>query len=260
MTDHLHSHARDSTAADHRPAAREALIAGLRNAHALERQGVAVMETQLGRLDDYPDLHARLTEHVRESREQSRRLEGALEDCGASTSMVKDALMSALGLSQSSVQGFARDAVLKAVLADTMFEHLEIAAYRSLFVLAEMAELPKIKERLQPSLDEEIAMAGWLEDNLEAVTRRYVELSSFKGADSVSASGAEPSVASEAEPTETPWYAKPQPGSAASVTGREAPAAKPAPAAAVLSASPPPAESVGMTSEARSDTIRDPVD
>jgi ferritin-like metal-binding protein YciE len=159
-----------------RTAALETLIAGLRNAHALEKQSIAVIDAQLPRLGEHPDLKARLSDHVGESQRQASRLEEALEACGSSASTVKDVMMSLLGASQSSVQGFAEDAVLKAVLADTMLENLEIASYRSLLELADVAELPQVAALLQPSLSEEIAMANWLEEELPAITRRYVEL------------------------------------------------------------------------------------
>ena len=167
----------DPTAETTREAALEALVAGLRNAHALEKQAVAVLESQLDRMQDYPDLHARITSHALESREHGRRIEGALDVCDASTSVVKDVMMSVMGLGQSSVQGFADDAVLKAVLADSMFEHLEIASYRSLIELAELAGKPELRPRLEETLHEEEAMAAWLDENLPAITRRYVEIS-----------------------------------------------------------------------------------
>jgi ferritin-like metal-binding protein YciE len=157
-------------------AAHETLVASLRNAHALEKQAITVLETQLKILTDYPELHARLTEHIVATRDQARRLEAGLEACGGSTSMVKDALLSVMGLGQSSVQGFSDDAVLKAVAADMMTEHLEIATYRMLIALADMAGKPELKPRLQETLREEEAMAEWFEQNLEAITRRYVEI------------------------------------------------------------------------------------
>lgn len=166
----------DPTAETLRKAAHEALLAGLKNAHALEKQGVAALEAQLDRMQDHPDLHARVSSHILESREQARRLEGALEACDASTSMVKDVVMGVLGFGQSSVKRFADDAVLKAVFDDVMFEHMEIAAYRSLIELAEMADKAELRPRLEESLREEEAMAAWLHENLAAVTRRHVEL------------------------------------------------------------------------------------
>lgn len=168
-------------------AAQEALIANLRNAHALEKQVIAVLEPQLDLLDDYPEFHARLTRHLAETHTQAHRLDAALIACGSSTSVVKDALLSVMGLGQSSVQGFASDAVLKAVVADTMTEHLEIATYRMLILLAEMAGRPDLCAHLQESLREEQDMADWFNQNLEPITRRFVALAVAKDAN---ASGA----------------------------------------------------------------------
>lgn len=157
-------------------AAHEALVANLRDTHALEKQQIQVLEAHLGRFEDYPDLHAAVTDHILVTRDQTRRLESALDACGASSSMVKDALMSAMGLGQSSVQSFGDQAALKAVVADHMQEHLEIATYRVLLVLAEEAGKPDLRARLEESLHEEEAMAAWFDENLEAITRRFVEL------------------------------------------------------------------------------------
>lgn len=162
--------------------AHQTLVDNLRNAHALEKQVVAVLESQLKQLDDYPDLHARLTAHITETREQARRLEAGLEACGESASMVKDALLSLMGLGQSSMQGLSDDAVLKAVAADTMTEHLEIATYKTLLVLADMAGKPELRPRLEESLHEEEAMAAWLDENLAPITRRFVEVRAAEAA------------------------------------------------------------------------------
>ena len=157
-------------------AAHESLVSNLRNAHALEKQAIAVLEAQLKLLTDYPDLHARVTEHIVETREQARRLEAGLEACGDSSSMVKDTLLSVMGLGQSSFQGFSDDAVLKAVAADMMTEHLEIATYRTLLTLADMAGKPELRPRLEETLHEEEEMAAWFDQNLDAITRRFVEI------------------------------------------------------------------------------------
>jgi hypothetical protein len=39
---------------------REAFITGLRNAHAMEKQALSIMEPQVGRLESYPDVARRL--------------------------------------------------------------------------------------------------------------------------------------------------------------------------------------------------------
>lgn len=198
-------------------AAHETLIDGLRNAHALEKQAITVMEAQLGLLDEYPDMHAAVTAHITETREQARRLEAGLEACGASTSMIKDAFLSMMGLGQSSVQGFSDDAVLKALLANAMTEHLEVATYRSLLTLADMAGKADLRPRLEETLREEEAMAAWYDDKIDATTRRYVELmaseqkaaekkaSDKKKADATQQDNA-PTPGGEAP--KTPWYAR----------------------------------------------------
>ena len=170
----MHSDMKSDPAAI-RSAAHTTLVANLRNTHALEKQTVTVLEAQLDLLTDYPDMHARVSRHILESREQARRLEGALEACGSSSSFVKDTLLSVMGRGQSSVQGLSDDAVLRALVADMMTEHLEIATYRTLITLAEMAGKPELRPRLEESLNEEIEMAEWLDQNLDAITRRFVE-------------------------------------------------------------------------------------
>ncbi len=157
-------------------AAHKALVASMRDTHALEKQQIQVLEAHLDLFQDYPDLHARFTEHIVSTRDQARRLEAGLEACGDSASMVKDAMMSAMGLGQSSIQSFGDQAQLKAVTADLMQEHLEIATYRVLLVLADEAGKPDLRHRLEETLQEEEAMASWFEDNLEAIPRRFVEL------------------------------------------------------------------------------------
>lgn len=168
-------------------AAHTTLVANLRNTHALEKQTITVLEAQLDLLTDYPDMHARVSRHILESREQARRLEGALEACGSSSSFVKDTFLSVMGRGQSSVQGLSDDAILRAMVADMMTEHLEIATYRTLIVLADLAGKPELRPRLEESLNEEIEMAEWLDQNLDAITRRFIE---FRALEEPSETGA----------------------------------------------------------------------
>ena len=57
-----------------------------------------------------------------------------------------------------------------------MTEHLEIAVYRTLIVLADKAGKPELRPRLEETLREEEALAAWFDQNLEAITRRFIEL------------------------------------------------------------------------------------
>ena len=71
--------------------ARDIYIVGLRNQHAVENQAVELLERQVGRLENYPEMRERLRRHIDESKEQARRLEEILSGLGTSESTLKDA-------------------------------------------------------------------------------------------------------------------------------------------------------------------------
>ncbi|MFW5844752.1 MAG: DUF892 family protein [Planctomycetota bacterium] len=54
------------------------LIDWLRDAHAMEKTAASMLETQLKRLDDYPDMQRRVREHLAETKEQTSRVEECL--------------------------------------------------------------------------------------------------------------------------------------------------------------------------------------
>ena len=56
--------------------ARDVYVVGLRNAHAMEVQARELMERQSERLGDYPDVQAKVKEHLAETNEQLKRLDG----------------------------------------------------------------------------------------------------------------------------------------------------------------------------------------
>ena len=54
---------------------RELFITGLKNAHALENQAHEMLERQIERMKDYPDLRSKLRDHLGETKQQLKRLE-----------------------------------------------------------------------------------------------------------------------------------------------------------------------------------------
>jgi ferritin-like metal-binding protein YciE len=44
--------------------AREVYISGLRNQHAVENQAVELLERQIGRLENYPEMADRMRQHL----------------------------------------------------------------------------------------------------------------------------------------------------------------------------------------------------
>jgi ferritin-like metal-binding protein YciE len=155
-------------------AARDTFVVGLRNAHAMEVQARELMERQSERLDDYPEVKAKVRAHLLETNEQLQRLERCLEACGESSSGLKDTAQSVLANTQAMAHSMAGDEILKNTFANNAFENFEIAAYKSLLALCGAAGMSQAKEPLEASLKEEQRMAAWIDSNVEQVTMQYL--------------------------------------------------------------------------------------
>ena len=154
---------------------RDIYVTGLVNAHALEAQAIQLINRQVERIENYTEMRERLRLHGQESHQQQQRLAQILDGLGTSPSTLKDIGTSIMGNMAAIGHALAQDEVVKNTLANFAFEHFEIASYRSLLIMAEAAGDTAAPRLLQQSLDEEIAMARWIEDNLEATTRRYMQ-------------------------------------------------------------------------------------
>jgi len=146
---------------------------GLRNQHAIENQAIELMERQVGRLESYPEVEARIRQHIEETREQAKRLEQLLADLGTSSSAMKDAFMSAVGNMMAFMHAPAPDEIVKNTLANFAFENYEIASYRALLVMAELAGHTAAIAPLKQSLAEEQAMADWIAENMAGAIRKF---------------------------------------------------------------------------------------
>jgi ferritin-like metal-binding protein YciE len=153
---------------------RALFITGLKNAHAMENQAQEILERQVERMGKYPEVRTKLREHLRETKEQLKRLEKCLEDLDSSPSSIKDTIM-AFGSNIAAMgHAMAGDEALKNAFASNAFENYEIAAYKSLIVMAEKAGI-RMKTILQESLREEERMADWLAKNVEKITVEYIQ-------------------------------------------------------------------------------------
>lgn len=146
----------------------------LRDAHAMEEQAETMLKATAGRIENYPLLKSRIEQHIGETHAQAERLARCIERRGTSTSSVKDIA----GKLMATVQGlsgiFVGDEVIKASMASYTFEHMEISSYRVLIAAAEEAGDALTAETCRANLREEEAMAEWLEENLDPVTRKYL--------------------------------------------------------------------------------------
>ena len=106
---------------------------------------------------------------------RSYRGEEILSGLGTGELTLKDTMMSLAGNLMAIGHSTATDQVVKNTFANFAFEHYEIAAYKSLLTLADVITNSAGQSLLQTSLQEEQAMADWIEQLIGPTTLRYVE-------------------------------------------------------------------------------------
>lgn len=156
--------------------AHELFITGLKNAHAMENQALSIMKPQASRIESYPEVEAQLNKHITETEGQIARLERILDALGEDKSSLKDMALSLAGTFAAVGHSVAPDEILKNSMANFAFENFEIAAYKSLIALAQASGNDASVPDLEANLTEELAMAEWLDENIEAVTVKFATL------------------------------------------------------------------------------------
>jgi len=154
------------------------LTLALRKAHAMESHGLELLERQATRLEPFPEVQAQIQHHLGETERQLERIEDCLDALGEEAPGDHEPTSGAASVHSS----FAADGeLLDETFADYALENYEIAAYKSLLTLCEVAVQRSIAPLLQETLKEEEAMARWLKDNLSRLTRDYVVECERKG-------------------------------------------------------------------------------
>ena len=154
--------------------AKDLFVVGLRNAHAMEIQARELMERQSERLTDYPEVQARMKQHLDETNVHLKRLEQCLEACGESNSMLKDTVQSVVANTAAMSHAMAGDEILKNMFANNAFENFEVAAYKSLLTICDSAGQGSARSLLEANLKEDEAMAAWVDANVGKVTQAYI--------------------------------------------------------------------------------------
>lgn len=149
---------------------------GVRNLHALEIGAIELTQRQVERLENYPEMAARLRQHNIESKAQAERLSAILERHNTSASTAKNTVSAVVGNVAAALHAPAPDEVLKNTFANFAFEHQEIAAYTSLIAMAEKIGDTGSIAPLRQSLNEEQAMATWIGQQIVPTTVRFMEL------------------------------------------------------------------------------------
>lgn len=153
---------------------RDHLVDWLRDAYAMEKQAETMLKAQSARLENYPELRARIDQHLEETLGQQELVEACLERYDASPSAMKDmsARMSAF---MQGMGGMAvSDEVVKGGMAGYVFENVEIAAYTALIAAAHAAGDEQTRKVCEQILPQEVAMAKWLLEHLPDTVTKFV--------------------------------------------------------------------------------------
>ena len=162
--------------------AEERLMEWLRDAHAAEEQALTMMTGVVSRLENYPQLKARLQQHVQETQRQAELVRGCIERRGGSTSMIKDAGAKMIAMGQAMSGLFVGDEVMKGTIANAAFEAMEISSYRILIATADHVGDQETKRVCEQILREEEAMLEWLNQNAPTLTHQYLQREETPGA------------------------------------------------------------------------------
>lgn len=163
--------------------ASEHLADWLRDAHAMEQQAEAMLETQAGRLEHYPDLRSRVAQHLDDTRWQRSQLESCLTRLGSSPSLVKDMTGKVMAFGESMIAMMSSDEVVKGAMGGYVLEQMEIASYTVLIAAADAAGDSQTKAVCEQIMAQEVAMAEWMLQHLPGVTASFLARSATPGAD-----------------------------------------------------------------------------
>ena len=153
----------------------------LRDAHAMEKQAESMLKSMSGRIDNYPDLRARIEQHLTETQGQIRLIEEVLDRNNIDRSLIKDATSKMSAMGQAAGGMFASDEVVKGAISSYVFEQFEIACYTSLISAAEKAGDIASIDIFKQILAEEKAMAEWALNHIPDVTEQFLLRSDTDG-------------------------------------------------------------------------------
>jgi len=153
----------------------------LRDAHAMEKQAESMLESMASRIDNYPDVRARIEQHITETKQQITVLEEILDRNDISRSMLKDSMSKMMAFGQSVGGMVTSDEIVKGSISGYVFGQFEIACYTSLLAAAkkagDMASVPAIESILA----EEQRMADWLIQHIPDTTEQFLLRSDADG-------------------------------------------------------------------------------
>ena len=153
---------------------REELIDWLRDAYAMERGLVAMLEKQAHNDELHASLREQAQQHLEETKSHAELVRACLQKLGTDTSALKTGMWHLMETAKGLSTNFARDERVKDLLAAFATEHFEIACYRALQTAAQLAGEPDIAGVCEQIIPDEQRMAAWIDANLPTVVASYL--------------------------------------------------------------------------------------
>ena len=147
------------------------LVAWLRDAYAMEKALVPVLENHAKDAAAHPEVQSRLEQHAVETQRQAQMVEQCLRQPGEGPSTLKNTMAKVTGAVSSVASGAFRDDEVKNALSDFATENFEIACYKALIEAARALQRDEIAQTCEQILREEEAMARFLEQQLPNTVR-----------------------------------------------------------------------------------------
>ncbi|HTO19962.1 MAG TPA: DUF892 family protein [Pseudomonas sp.] len=157
------------------------LLDWLRDAHAMEQQAENMLSSQVERLEHYPQLRARIQQHLEETHQQRAQLETCLRRLGSSPSTLKDLSAKIMAFGQGMAGMVMSDEVVKGAMSGYVFENMEIASYTVLIEAAKVAGDAETQRVCESILQQEVAMSDWLRAHLPELTQAFLTRSAAPG-------------------------------------------------------------------------------
>ena len=154
---------------------REEVIDWLNDAYAMERGLEITLRKQAENKEVHRAVRERARIHLDETAEHADRIARCLEMLGSAPSTLKSATGQAMEFAKGVATMFARDERMKDFLAACGSEYFEVACYKSLIAGATAVGEEEIVPILEQNLKEDTAMAEWLDMNIAAITRDYLQ-------------------------------------------------------------------------------------
>ena len=153
----------------------ERLLAWLQDAYAMEQEAETMMSAMASRIENYPELRARIEQHIEETRHQATQVATCIEQLGGSLPTAKGAFAKAMAAMHATGNAMMSDEVAKGIGISYAFEHMEIASYRALLVAARRVGQADVARICEGILAQEQAMADWLFEHQPQLLEAFLD-------------------------------------------------------------------------------------